>query len=394
MATYHNIESLSNSDNESINGAIDDIEEVITTITPMNNDDKKLPLSVQKDINNIKKKLSLLTASLKKSFSEIEKDIDMFNTNYNTPTTRKIKAGKTSEDKAVINIYRSCIQEKYHSLFISKTTTSMEHSKLRNIIKSYFDKDDLLKLDAAYTDIAITENEYNIHSIALSEYNEFLKEVKEGITTYSKDVVEKLTSNCIKTNDIDTLINRMYVTIDKCSTRTRKNNIEKILDVNEMINEDDVNVTLQKLEKNRLISYSNPSQEKNTYNMTPGFLELLDQIPKMKQYNFLERQMKDFPTLSSLKKLLRSIHVSTEVLYHTVIDTHNAKHVVTTLNLPVVEFNEKQYFKLKTLKSQMDIFKSNNTNPINHTEKLTGSDIGYNLSQLTTHIPEEVFLDE
>ena len=42
----------------------------------------------------------------------------------------------------------------------------------------------------------------------------------------------------------------------------------------------------------------------------------------------------------------------------------------------------------------MGIFKSNNTNPIDRAEKLTGSDIEYNLSQLTTHIPEEVFLDE
>jgi hypothetical protein len=394
MAAYNNIEDFNNSDidNESI---IDDTDELITTTNPMNTDDKKLPLSVQKQINDIKKKLSILSASLKKSFSEIEKDIDMFNTNYNTTTTtRKIKAGKTLEDKPIINIYRSCIQEKYHSLFISKTTTSMEQSKLRNIIKSYFDKDDLLKLNTAYNDIAITEAEYNIHSLAISEYNEYIKEVKEGITTYSKDVVEKLTSNCIKISDIDTLINRMYITIDKCSTRTRKHNIEKIMNVKEMVNENDVNVTLQKLEENRLISYSNPSQEKNTYNITPGFLELLDQIPKMKQYNFRERQMKDFPTLTSLKKLLRSIHVSTEVLYHTVIDTHNAKHVLNTLNLPVIESNDKQYFKLKTLKSQMDVFKTNNSNPTNHTEKLIGSDIGYNLSQLTTHIPEEVFLDE
>lgn len=394
MAAYNNIEDFNNSDidNESI---IDDLDELITTTTPMNTDDKKLPLSVQKDITNIKKKLYNLSASLKKNLSEIEKDIAMFDATYTTTTTtRKIKAGKTLEDKPTINIYRECIQEKYHSLFISKTTMSMEHSKLRNIIKSYFDKDDLLKLNTAYTDIAITENEYNIHSLALLEYNEYLKEVKEGVTTYSKDVVEKLTSNCIKTSDIDTLINRMYVTIDKCSTRTRKQNIEKIMNVKEMVNEDDVNVTLQKLEKNRLISYSNPTQEKNTYNITPGFLELLDQIPKMKQYNFLERQMKDFSTLTSLKKLLRSIHVSTEVLYHTVIDTHNAKHVVNTLSLPVIEFNDKQYFKLKTLKNQMDVFKTNNSNPTNHTEKLIGSDIGYNLSQLTTHIPEEVFLDE
>lgn len=388
MAGYTNIEDLNNSVSE-IESIIDD-EEIITTITPMNNDDKKLPLSVQKDINNIKKKLSTLTVNLKKSFSEIEKDIDTFNMNYNTTTSRKIKAGKTVTNKPIISIHRTSIQEKYHSLFISKTTMFMEHTKLRNIIKSYFDKDDLLKLDTAYADIAITEDEYNIHSIAMSKYKEYLNELPSD----SKDEAEKLRSNCIKISDIDTLINRMYVTIDKCYTKTRKNNIEKVLNVNEMVNEDDVNVTLRKLETDHLIAYSGATLEKNTHIVTSGFLELLDQIPKFKQYNFIERGMKDFPTVTSLKKLLRSIHVSTEVLYYTVINTDNAKNVIDTLSLPVVEFNEKQYFKLKTLKIQMDIFKSNNPNPSNHPDKLTGSDIEYNLSHLTTYIPEETFLDE
>ena len=293
-------------------------EGVITCDETKHKEDRKALLTEIKEFDSITKSLSELLISVAAVKEKFEKRLQAIS------NVKEVKRSVIQrKDKVESYIYKADLQPQYRALFISNLT-EMKMPSFEDVIKAYFDNN-LLKNTTNYQDIAITLDEFTIHSNALAENDE---------------------SNYITTKDIPVLIKRMYRVIDVATYVN--DDITINLEYSELVSKPPHNVIATLQDMNLIkIDYQGISTN-STYSRSEALAPLLDQIPRLKYLNLVTTNMKGYTTVDGLIKLIMTLQDPLRI-YYKLNKTEEASTYVKELELSVIDYNDDFFFKLESL---------------------------------------------
>ena len=250
--------------------------------------------SVSDEVNGLKEKLLSTSAGSPKRSTAVK-------------ATRKDKANK---------INKSCIKPEYHNLILLEEFTE---AQLATSIKLLF-QDGVLLPNVNYSQIAITDEEFNNHMIACSDPE-----------MYGHRITDK---------DIPTLIKRMFLPIGKYSIETSSGEIVS-LNVGDFVGMPR-HVIMDTLQKGRWIQYI--FDKENQFRVSPYTLEFFDNIPACKHLN-LTKNADHYAIFDNFLKLIDLIR-NDHVIYKEYFKSDSGDQYLKVINATLING---KYFKPEAL---------------------------------------------